>query len=253
MGQAPTIQFTATGAVPADGLVANVRHSLALRLHELRDFEYPWAGALTVVANGPSARQAPLAGKTLAINGALRLFTDAGLAPTYWVACDPQELVVDFLAGELPRSTTYLVASKCHPAVFERLSGYNVVVWHTADEATWALLEDRYPCAAWVSVTLGIFELMARLGWRSFDVWGWDGCRLDGLEHAVPSEINPGEDIEVIIGDRPFSTTHTWALEAQTAINALAGFPFPVHVHGPGMIAAVLKHFLPKRIVTDPA
>lgn len=245
------VQFATHVPVDDEGLQANVRHALRLDLPELRDFEYPWKERLAIIASGPSALSADLTGKTLAINGALRLFTERGLAPTYWVACDPQELVAEFLPDAPPRHTTYLVASKCHPKVFEKLRGYNVIIWHVADTATWPLLEDRFPVQAWTSVTLCAFELMARLGWRGFDVWGWDGCFLEGQEYAVPQWENEGLQ-DVMVGDELFHSTHAWALEAQSATHALAGFPFPVHVHGPGFIAAMCRAFLPKRIVTDP-
>src|SRR5580765_5062864 len=169
------VEFVVSTPVSDEDLVANVRHALTLGLPELCDFEYAWNGPLTVVASGPSALKAPFDGKTLAINGALGLFTRAGRAPTYWVACDPQELVADFL-DEMPESTTYLIASKCHPKVFERLRDRKVILWHVHDECTWELTKERQPVARAVSVTICAFELMARLGWRRFDTWGWDGC-----------------------------------------------------------------------------
>src|SRR5215469_5748983 len=106
------VQFVHRTPVDMDGLIANVRWSSALGLPELRDFEYPREETLNIIANGPSARGAPLDGPTLAINGALKLFTDMGRAPTFWTACDPQPLVADFLRNP-PEETVYLVASKC--------------------------------------------------------------------------------------------------------------------------------------------
>ncbi len=243
------VEFEVLTPVSDDVLIANVHHALSLGLSELRDYEYPWNGALRVVANGPSARRAELDGKTLAINGALGLFTKSGRVPTYWIACDPQELVADFLDNP-PMSTTYLIASKCHPKVFERLKDRNVVVWHVHDEATWPLVRDRDPVARGVSVTICCFEVMARLGWRKFDTWGWDGCFMDGEAHAVPQgEIESNVTIEC--DEMSFKSTHSWGLESQDAIMALRGFPFPIHIHGMGMIGEILKTYLPTRITTD--
>jgi hypothetical protein len=91
---------------------------------------------------------------------------------------------------------------------------------------------------------------MARLGWRKFDTWGWDACLMDGQEHAV-AQTNMGGHISVEIGDREFTSIPAWGLEAQDAIAALRGFPFPVHIHGGGMIGAILAVYLPVHIVTD--
>lgn len=240
---------------PLDGetLVRHVEHALTLGHPELRDFEYPWAGPLKVIANGPSARHAPLDGHTLAVNNSLKLFTDQGLAPTYWAGCDPQEHLADFLT-EAPESTTYLVASKCHPRVFEALKGKNVILWHVHDEPTRKLTEDLFPVCRACSITLCSFELMARLGWRKFDVWGWDGCVMDGIDHAAPQDWK-GEHVQIEVSDgtdaKTFTSTASWALEANDAILALRGFPFDIHIHGGGMIGAILKIYLPVHIVTD--
>lgn len=232
-------------------LASNVRHALTLGLLEPKDVELPFHEPITIIANGPSARDAPLTGPTCALNGALQLFTEKGLAPTYWAACDPQEMVADFVPDDPPEETVYLVASKCHPRVFEKLAGRKVVLWHVSDDATWDLVKDRQAVLAWVSVTLCTPELLARLGWRQFHIYGWDGCYIDGADHAV-GQAHKADNIEIGLGDRAFPTTTTWALEAQTACTALAGFPFPIHVHGSGFVPALLKHFLSRRVMTDP-
>jgi hypothetical protein len=243
---------------PLDGetLVRNVKHALSLRLPELRDMEYAFHGALKVIANGPSARHADLSGKTAAINGALKLFTDKGLAPTYWVACDPQALVADFLDSSKPNGcvppeeTIYLIASKCDASVFEALKDRNVVVWHVHDTDTDELTKPYGHVSRAVSVTICGFEVFARLGWRTFDVWGWDGCVLDGQEHAV-AQANMGEHIEIEHLDVTYITRPCWALEAQDAIDALRGFPFPIRIHGGGFIGAVLGLYLPVHVTAD--
>lgn len=244
------VEFDVRLPVDDSALVENVRSALERRLPELRDFEYPWRDELTVVANGPSARDAPLTGKTAAINGALRLFTDQGLAPTYWIACDPQELVVDFLK-EAPKETTYLVASKCHPAVFDRLKDHNVIVWHVDDTATRPLLDGYFPCGRFVSVTATSFEVWARLGWRRFHVWGWDCSMIDGAENAVP-QANDGSLVDVSINDVVFKSTTNWALEAQDALSMIKGFPFHVTFHGGGMMGPLIQAFLPMKIAVAP-
>jgi hypothetical protein len=245
------ITFDVKTPVANAGLTANVRHALSLGLPELRDFEYAWEGAIKVIANGPSARQADLSGKTLALNGALKLFTDKGLAPTYWACCDPQELVADFLENA-PIQTTYLIASKCHPKVFDRLKGRNVILWHVNEDGeAGKIVSDRAPVSRAVSVTTCMFEVMARLGWRKFDCWGWDGCVLDGQEHAV-SQANLGNHVEIEHLDVTYTSTPAWALEAEDAISALRGFPFPIRIHGGGFLGAVLALYLPVHVTADP-
>lgn len=224
---------------PQENLVAHVRHALSLGLPEVgvspeRD------EALTIIANGPTARLAPLKGPTLAVNGALRVFTDQGLAPTYWAACDPQALVADFLT-EAPEQTIYLIASSCHPAVFEALKGRKVWIWHTDDASTWDMVENRNPVMAVASITLSALDLMSKLGFRRFEMWGWDGCYVDGRSHATDQE-SISDRVTVVMGGKTFATTKSWCNEAQCAKGYFDLVPYDIRINGGGMFGAILEH-----------
>lgn len=227
--------------VPVDdaGLVANVAHALSLGLPDLGQLPHN-PNRLGIVANGPTARSAPLDGPALALNGALHLFTNHGKAPAFWAACDPQPIVADFL-DVTPRETTYLVASKCHPSVFDLLlrRRCNVILWHLDDHATWDLVKDRDPISLASSITICSFELSERLGFGKFETWGWDGCYIDGRDHATDQPAG-GVYVELDIGGQVFPTSRTWALEGQDAVNKLRMTPRDVKIHGPGMIGALL-------------
>lgn len=221
---------------------AQVRASAARNLPEAVERR-----ALTVIANGPSARLAPLDTiPTLALNGALRLFTDRNLAPTYWAACDPQALVADFIPPHPPEATTYLVASKCHPNVFDALRGRRVLVWHLPDHPTPGALHQ----ALCPSITLSALWLARSLGFTDFDIYGWDCCFVDGHSHAGDG-VSVGETIALnyggtvvgtdVIGGRNFPTTPTWIAESNAAgqfFQLARYFDLHVSVHGDGMIRA---------------
>lgn len=221
----------------SDSIRPNVEHALSLGLPELRDFEYPYPGKLKVIANGPSARQADLGGTTLALNGALGLFVEQGRSPAYWAACDPNALVADFLTDP-PPLTTYYVCSRCHPSVFEALSNRDVVLWHLDEPDTRDLLQDRIRIKTACSITILSFELFEKVGYRAFETWGWDGCKMDGQENAVP-QFNGYVDKTIILGDRRFASTVTWGLELQDAWNHLGNFRWPIDIKGDGLFANV--------------
>ena len=256
----------------------NVRHALTLGLQEADDRNMP----LNIVANGPSARGLKFKGMTMALNGAHNLPAFKRKGPDMWAACDPQELVADFVKRPKKR-TTYLVASKCHPKVFERLKGRDVRLWHLSDvEFTQGRI---VPCAT--SVTLTALLLAQRLGARRIDVWGWDCCFAeDGTHHASTGDMNPNaHTIDVRVGpelarrrrarrlarlrreptpQRPkglrhdrladrrgrtgkdFKTTPTWCLEAQEAVNILPLLRWAgvdVVIHGDGMVRAIAAEY----------
>jgi len=199
--------------------------------------------SLRIVANGPSALAAPLTGApTLAVNNALRLFVERGLAPDFWIASDPQECVADFLR-DAPMETVYLVASKCHPTVFEALKGRQILLWHCSEPATLDLLVGRLVIQSSVSVTLCALNLMPVLGYHRLETWGWDGCYLAGRDHAVSQPHSP-DDITVQLGPkRRFSTTKSWAAEAQEAVYLCEGLRRQLTIRGRGMIGAILRQF----------
>jgi hypothetical protein len=249
----------------------HIEHTLSLGLPE-SDAEP--IKRLSVIANGPSASLFPFAERgqwrlpTLAVNGALKPFTDHGKAPKFWAACDPQELVANFL-NEIPEETVYLVASKCHPAVFRRLRNRDVRVWHINDHPATDGLR-RVPVAS--SVTLCIISHMHRAyGYRAFETYGWDACYGEnGQHHANQSQQTNTSLAEVTLtigahqvqkvhkidwldwlpqphwledtfeGGRAFKTNSTWAVEAQDAVMQLHDAPYTVKVHGDGMIKAIL-------------
>lgn len=212
---------------------------------------------LTIIANGPSARDVDLRkieGHTLAVNGALKLFLDKGLCPTYWIACDSQAQVADFLPENPPHNTTYLVAAKCHPSVFHKLRNNDVLVWHLSDDP--APGQHRVPVCT--SVTISGAWLMYRMGFTDFEFWGWDGCFIDGRHHAssdtdwgaAPLHINYGgtQDGDRVIGGRNFATTRSWVAESNSAqqfFNLAEYFDIGVTIHGDGMIKAAQQEILP--------
>lgn len=227
------IRFDVKTPVAGPGLRVHTSLALARDLPSAT----PEPKSLRVIAGGPSAKNAPLLdGDTLALNGALRLYGEVG--PTYWAACDPQEIVAEFVRNA-PKNTIYLVAAHCHPSVFHALEGRDVRVWNVDDPSTRDLTPDGVPTA--VSITLVAMNLMARLGYRRFETWGWDGCYFDGKSHACDQPHN-ADDIVVRLQGREgeFHTTTTWAAEAQDAVTLLATADFKVDVRGGGMFGAIL-------------
>jgi len=232
--------------VGSEVTAANISSCLGRGLPELeRDFTLWLPGRHgMIVANGPSAVLAPFHRRGLiAVNGALDLFRRRGCAPRYWVACDPGEVVAGFLKDP-PRETVYLVASKCHPSVFDALEGRDVRVWHCLEEDSLPLFERRAGVPGGISVTLRTMELFRRFaGAQSFETWGWDasfGC--GGIEHAVSQAPVASPRISVTVpGEGRYETTHQWAAEVDDAQRQLREASYRVTVRGPGLMGAALR------------
>lgn len=230
------IEFDVRTPLTPEGRARNAAWSMARGYREVQEGADK-SQVVNVIANGPSARNAPQDGLTVALNGALALFRQP---PTFWAACDPQALVANFLRDP-PKGTTYLVASKCHRRVFNALRLRPVLLWHVDDTpgVPWGV-----ECAT--SITLVTLSLFRRMGYRNFRVWGWDGCYVDGQDHAVP-QPHKGDDRTIILNDRSFQTTTAWAVEAQDAVNQLAGADYRVQIEGDGMIKAIVGALVPSQ------
>lgn len=213
--------------------------------------------SLTIIANGPSARNVDLRaikGHTLAVNGALGLFLEQGVTPHYWAACDAQEAVKDFLPSDPPKDIMYLVASKCHPAVFNRLRDRHVQTWHLKDHQ----IDGKARIALASSITICATWLMHRMGYTDFEYWGWDGCFMEGRHHAagngdwsaVPTiNITYGGALRDgdVVGGRTFTSTRTWAVEARDAeqfFQLAEYFDIGVKVNGDGMFKCARESIL---------
>lgn len=247
----PVVQFDIRTPCDDGEISGHIAHACSLGLPEA---DAQPLRTLTIIANGPSARDAPLDGDTLALNGALKLFMNTGRTPTYWAACDPQALVADFLPDNPPQGVIYLVASKCHPSVFEKLKGRDVRIWHINDHP---IPDGLHKVHVASSVTLVVMPLMRRaFGYRAFDLHGWDAC----YEQIAPGVIKhhasalsmteyPEGTLDLIVGatqtedgfegGRTFKTSRTWAAEAQDAMVQLQYADYRVTIHGDGLIKAI--------------
>lgn len=208
-----------------------------------------------IVGSGPSARHEGLWRRvtseqtpTVALNGALSLFIERGLFPTFWACCDPQERVNDFIPENPPEWTTYLLATKCPESLFDRLLQNKRWV------QTWRIEElnattDKLRCPTAVSISLVAQSLMRYKGYTRFEHYGWDACYMDGLHHAgntpeptveqMPFDIRT-EDDKVLYH---CETNSSWLAELRdSALQAynLTTMGYEVVVHGTGAIAHLL-------------
>lgn len=210
----------------------HIAHARTLGLREAFEGE---PDALTIIANGPSAWNAPHDGYTCALNGALKVIPN----PTFWAGCDPQKHLSDFVK-DAPSDTIYYAASKCHADVFKALRGKDVRLWDIGD-----FVSGGVPSA--VSITITALSLFARLGWRKFNIYGWDASFGPNLEHHGGDEpFTDNPDIRYVeVGDKTFTTTATWAAEAQDAAYVIPLLEFlgcEINIFGPSMVEAIRQY-----------
>src|SRR5689334_14144310 len=90
----------------------------------------PHDGLMSIAAGGPSLSETwgELEGVTCAVNGSLRFLLEKGVTPWAVGCMDPRPHMADTL--EARDGVFYFIASTCHPSVFEKLKGQQVICWH---------------------------------------------------------------------------------------------------------------------------
>jgi hypothetical protein len=234
-------------AVARDGLM----HFRAFPAHDR---------TLVIVGNGPSMtsqisaiRRRKRAGAaivaTQSSDGAL---IAAGIVPDFVAIMDGASNLHELITPH--PDVTYLVASMCHPSVFERLAGRHVVLWHAENgHAEQNLLMECASHIPWVLIgggsTIGMrcVNLGYLLGFRKFHTYGIDSNLKDGVLHAIRE---PGDEkliakaFEIECAGRKFTVTPQFAQQAQDFVNLMrttfAG-RISVIAHGDGLIPHICR------------
>jgi hypothetical protein len=211
--------------------------SLAMTEKELRDAQ--WAG-----------------GKVIAVNGAYQWCIDRNIKPSCAVMLDARDFNARFLKTPVP-GCRYLLASQCHGDTFDMCAGRDALIWHAASagDKEVDLLKEFYFGQTHV-VTLGTsvgvraISLLRMLGFYDFEIFGLDSCWLDDKHHAYEQAEN--RDKRVATWLRPkdrddkairfeCAPWHMKQLEDFIQLVRERGNLFRLHVHGPGLIASMLR------------
>ena len=171
----------------------------------------------------------------------------------------------------------YILAAQCHPRAFDLCEGRNVFVWHalTGCEAELELLEKFYWKQFWpvtVGTTVGIraISVLRMLGFDSIEIFGLDSCWLQvgdtiplvksngsasqaayHAHHAYAQSENDDEPM-ISVWLRPEGRDDLakqffcspWMMKQAVDFQELVrerGDLFRLNVHGPGLIAEILR------------
>jgi hypothetical protein len=197
-------------ALPSE-VARNLSRTLQSRYTRFNEYVNSQSGKASICGFGPSFLRTwdRLSGDVFACNGATQFLLEKGVVPKYSVMFDADEILAQFA---IPHpGITYLVASRCHQAVFDKLEGCNVVVWHVkGDEAIDELLDLHNKPEPMVhggsaGVTRTWF-LAHAMGYREFHVHGADTSYEGEFTHARKSLVEE-RLLEVWWNGRWYKTT----------------------------------------------
>lgn len=145
---------------------------------------------LSVVGYGPSLNETwdQVTHPCISTSGAHDFLISKGFIPDYHAQCDGRDHQVDFLRYP-EEETTYLMASVCHPGVWERLKNHKVLLWHNCHgEHVIEWIGKNDPggllVAGGSNIGLSSIHLGGILGYRKFKIFGFDGNYRGKHRHA---------------------------------------------------------------------
>ncbi len=240
-----------------DDIKANVKHNIAqgweqIIPHEANDLE------VMILAGGPSLnehvdeikRLRANGVKLITMNGTYNWAIENGLTPSAQVMVDARQFNARFTKPVVD-GCKYILASQCHPDVFEGLPRDRTYIWHTSTDHITELLNEQYP--AWFSipggttVLLRTIPLFRMLGYRKYYLFGADSCLSDDevAHHAYSQPENDNSPIvKVQVPGGKLYKCHPWmASQAQEFVDLVKflGEEIDLEIYGDGLLKNILE------------
>lgn len=238
----------------SDERLFNMKSAMARGLPSLEKPSEAREGTIALVGSGPSVlgqldtiRQMQAEGVPIvAIKDAHDWLIENDVIPDYAFAVDPQAHRWNCFTRKDAR-VQYLIASQCHPAMFDHLAGMNVTLWHPHFEEARKQLKVMMIGGASTS-GLRATVVFYVLGWRQFALFGFDSCLKDG-KLRMNGDIPKGETQTIDIQLDPphgevFTCNPAMALQAQHFQDNFLVLPdAQFHPYGHGLIPAIIHRW----------
>lgn len=257
------LRLSMEGCATAEEMNANVQATLNRGYERLAGYLDSFSGTVSIVGAAPSIRETykELRGDVMSCNSALGFLLEMGVVPRFQMLWDAHPLVSKFA---IPHpDITYLVASRCHPSVFERLKDCKVLVWFAGGDHNIAhflvkegLGDEILVQGGSAAVTRSLYLAYA-MGYRDFHVFGADSSYSDDGETHINGSVVPEKDIRIWVGNkvgeaRCFRTTPEWCAQIEEFKMIYQHFHnvcgAKIEVYGEGMLPHVARVLAAKRI-----
>lgn len=271
------LALSMTSCITSEEMHTNFYATLERGFTPINDHLGAYSGTCSIVGAGPTIKEThkELVGDVIAINSAISYLLDNEVVPKFGVLWDGTEIIEKF-ARPHP-DIIYLVASRCHPKVFERLEGCKVIVWHAAGDHDIAEVmikpevQDKMTpqpliCGGSAGVTRTLY-VASVLGYTDIHLFGADSC-YTGDDTHIRGSVVPEKDILVSLGDGSegapsmwFRTTPEWCAQVNeyrsiyaltisgrlSAVTPEGTAPIKLSVHGESLFKSMHDRMEAKR------
>ena len=234
----------------------NIKTNIQRGLPQVQPYETQWDKVVGIVLGGPSLKETfdDLLEKrkngmpVITVNGSHKYCVDNGLTPSGMVMLDSREFNNRFVYPLLD-DCKYFISSQCHPTAFENLKDNKVWIWHCAGDDNFDLLQEvynkeYYPVMGGATVALRAVHLLRMLGFRKFEMYGFDSCITED-HHAYEQPENDGEqELDVVVAGKEFRCTAAHYHQAREFVDMISktGEYYDLAVHGDGLISHIIKN-----------
>jgi len=182
-------------------------------------------------------------------NGTYNWAIERGMNPSLQLVIDAREFNKRFVQPVVD-DCKYMLASQCHPSMFEGLPLDRTHIWHAAfgEEAS-DLLDELYeiwfPVPGGSTVTLRGLCLLRMLGFHKIHMYGFDSCYREEDHHAYSQPENDygSKPIPVAVGGRVFWCDAWMFTQAKEWMDMIGMFgdEIELDVKGDGLIAHIIQ------------
>ena len=169
-------------------ITTNIKRDLP-RFMQLPGLLYARNEPIAVVGGGPSLNtcidQIRKFNHVMVCGSAHDHLVSLGVTPTFALAVDAKEDSVNWFQNPQPK-TSYLLASQCHPNMYEKLASHKVAMWHLKGQfdGEKEVLGDE-PSINWgCMVGVMSIQMCLYLGFQELHFFGMDGNHEGDQHHA---------------------------------------------------------------------
>ncbi len=237
-----------------DEMAENQKYALSLRLPEFAPAS-PRKDRIAIIAGGHSLHDQienirSYKGRLIALNGAHNFLLERNIVPHALTIIDPKPENIAFVAHTHPE-IEYWISAFCHSGILQKLVAENrsIKLWFPLNGDTWKDGETfkerrgRYYLPAKGSVGCATLYLLWMLGYRNFDLFGYDSCHTQGHHHAYEQIWNEGfGHLTMQLNGHTFVTEHSMIIQCQNITAFVRARPeIDLIVHGGGLLKQYLS------------
>ena len=163
-----------------------------------------------------------------------------GIKPTYHIECDPSLHQIKMYNE--PSNAKYLISSRCHKSMFNKLKGRDIYLWHMWEADLGKPIYNSEPafiCGA--TVVLSAIPVALVMQFKRMHFFGFDSSFESREEHHAYPQPETAQMLSVKVGDpvtgREFQTTATWLGQAQQFEEMRNHWQFDATIYGDSLTA----------------